>query len=134
MPIRDDGNKPHSALVEKYTNREYSSLIKKNAEPQPISKARTGGERGSSSNQNNQIISKLRNSYNNGQVVLKPNSPSNNSYNRNLVMIPHKGNVVNQPAPVSAYIAVSPKSNQTANQYKYTGQLVYKDGSPINRS
>ena len=36
-------------------------------------------------------------------------------------MIPHKGNVVNQPAPVSAYIAVSPKSNQTANQYKYTG-------------
>ena len=111
MPIRDDGNKPHSALVEKYTNREYSSLIKKNAEPQPISKARTGGERGSSSNQNNQIISKLRNSYNNGQVVLKPNSPSNNSYNRNLVMIPHKGSVVNQQAPVSAYIAVSPKSN-----------------------
>ena len=33
MPIRDDGNKPHSALVEKYTNREYSSLIKKSAEP-----------------------------------------------------------------------------------------------------
>ena len=52
MPIRDDGNKPHSALVEKYTNREYSSLIKKNAEPQQMTKTRSGGER-SSSNQNN---------------------------------------------------------------------------------
>ena len=49
-------------------------------------------------------------------------------------MIPNKGGIVNQNAPVSAYIAVSPKSNQPANQYKYTGQLVYKDGSPLNRS
>ena len=49
-------------------------------------------------------------------------------------MIPNKGGIGNQNAPVSAYIAVSPKSNQPANQYKYTGQLVYKDGSPLNRS
>ena len=49
MPGRDENNKPHSALVEKYTNREYSSLMNKNVEPQNMNKSRLGDR----NNQNN---------------------------------------------------------------------------------
>ena len=91
--------------------------MNKNADPHTISKSRQGERAGTSSSQNGQIASKLRNSYNNGQVVMKPSSPQN--YQRNLVVIPHQAAVQQNHGPVSAYIAVSPKSQHTNSQYKY---------------
>jgi len=93
--------------------------MNKNADPHSISKSRQGERTGQSNSQNGQIVGKLRNSYNNGQVSLKPGSPQNGNFQRNLVVIPHQAAVQQNHVPVSAYIAVSPKSQHTNNQYKY---------------